>query len=229
LDSVIWTTKVNEIKNTSDVIFQGLVEMIYEGKLKPGQKLVQEEIAKTFSVSRVPVRDAFQKLVEVKLAERVPRKGLAVAKLIESKILELYQTRKILEKAAIELVLKNISQREIEELEQIISMQKKAYQIRDIKMAILRDDEFHQKLFSASILKNEILSDTIDSIRLRIKHARDLYRHMDNDLEWILDSVDHHSEVVKAIKTRNVQIAQSSIDLITNDSREEIINFIKKI
>ena len=85
MDNLIWATRVNEIKNTNEVILQGLIEMIYEGKFKLGQKLVQEEIANIFNVSRVPVRDAFQILLEVKLAERVPRKGLIIAKLSKKK------------------------------------------------------------------------------------------------------------------------------------------------
>ena len=229
LNKTIWATRLNEIKNTSDVILQGLIEMIYEGKFKPGQKLVQEEIANIFDVSRVPVRDAFQKLLEVKLAERVPRKGLVVVKLSKNKILELYQTRKILEKEAIALVTKNITQEDIEKLEQIIDKQKKAYQSRDIKRAILADDEFHQMLFSPMILGNEVLASTIHSIRLRIKHARDVCRHMDNHLEWILDSVNHHSEVIKAIKMKDIRIAKKSIDLITDDSRREIVQFINNL
>ncbi len=226
MDNIIWATRVNEIKNTSDVIFQGLMEMIYEGKFKPGQKLVQEEIADIFNVSRVPVRDALQKLLEVKLAERVPRKGLIVAKFCKKKILELYQTRKILEKEAILLVIKNITPKDIEKLEWIVDKQKKAYQSKNIKSAILADDEFHRLLFSPIILKNEILANTIHSIRLRIKHARDVCRHMDSNPAWILESVKHHSEVIEAIRTMDVQIAKKSIDLITNDSRDEIIGFI---
>lgn len=229
MDNIIWATRVNEIKNASDVILQGLIEMIYEGKFKPGQKLVQKEIADIFNVSRVPVRDAFQKLLEVKLAERVPRKGIIVAKLSKEKVLELYQTRKILEKGAMVLVIKNITQKDIEKLEQIVNKQKKAYQNQDIKNAILADDEFHLSLFSPKILRNEILANTIHSIRLRIKHARDVNRYMDNNLEWILESINHHSEVIKTIKTRNIRKAQSSIDLITNNSMKEIVNFIKTL
>jgi len=90
LQGINWVMRVNNIESTSDIIFQGLIEMIYEGKFLPGQKLIQEEIANIFNVSRVPVRDAFQKRSETGLAEKIPRRGLIVAKLSEKRTLELH-------------------------------------------------------------------------------------------------------------------------------------------
>jgi len=227
LQETSYAVRVNNIKNASDVILQGLMEMIYGGEFKPGQKLIQEEIANIFNVSRVPVRDAFQKLIEVGLAERVPRKGLIVVRLSQKRTLELYQTRKILELAAISLVTKNITSIELTKLEEIIEQQKKAYQDGDTKKAILFDDKFHKFLFSYSTLKNEVLANTINSIRLRIKHARDVSRCLSNNPKWILESARRHSEIMQAIKSKNIEEARKRIDTVINESKEEIIHFVK--
>jgi len=222
-----WAMRVDDIKNTSDVILQGLIEMIYEGKFKPGQKLIQEEIANIFNVSRVPVRDAFQKLTETGLAEKIPRRGLIVAKLSEKRTLELYQTREILESAAISLVIKNITSIELIKLEEINEQQKKAYKDGDTKKAILVDDKFHKFLFSFFILKNEVLANTINSIRLRIKHARDVSRSLSNNPKWILESARRHSKIIQAVKSRNTKEAKKAIITVINESKKEQIHFIK--
>lgn len=222
-----WAVRVNNIKNTSDIILNGLMEMIYDGEFKPGQKLIQEEIANIFKVSRVSVRDAFQKLIEVGLAEKVPRKGLIVEKLSQKRTLELYQTREILESAAISLVTKNITPIELTNLEEINEQQKKAYKDRDTKKAILFDDKFHKFIFSFSILKNKVLANTINSIRLRIKHPRDVSRSLSNNPKWILDSTKRHSEIIQAIKSRNIKEAKKVIVTVINKSKKEQIHFIK--
>lgn len=93
-----------------------------------------------------------------------------------------------MESAAIFLVIKNITSIELIKLEEINEQQKKAYKDGGTKKAILLDDKFHAFLFSFSILKNEVLAKTIYSIRLRIKHARDVSRSLSNNPKSKMDS-----------------------------------------
>ena len=68
--------------------------------MKQGERLREEELARTLGVSRTPVREALGRLQARGLVEVAPPRGLIVAELDSQKILELYAVREILEGAA---------------------------------------------------------------------------------------------------------------------------------
>jgi DNA-binding GntR family transcriptional regulator len=136
--------KVNAIKNTAEVIAHSLKQKIYEAELKPGQPLVQENIARMFGVSRVPVRDALQILVNVGIAISVPRRGIFVRPLSRKLLEELFAVRKILEGSAIEIVLQDITEELITMLREIVRKQKEALKKRDVKRNMVRNGSPHR-------------------------------------------------------------------------------------
>ena len=101
--------KIDAIKTTSEVIAQSIKEMIFQAELKPGQQLVQESLARMFGVSRVPVRDALQILINMGIAVNVPRRGVIVRPFSRKLLDELFEIRKVLEGSAIHMVVKKIT------------------------------------------------------------------------------------------------------------------------
>ena len=74
-------TKINldNYKPLRDVVFENLREAILEGKLEPGQRLMEVQLAEQLGVSRTPVREAIRKLELEGLVVMLPRKGAYVA------------------------------------------------------------------------------------------------------------------------------------------------------
>ena len=72
---------LNDYKPLRDVIFDTLREAIIVGELKPGQRLMEVQLAEKMGVSRTPVREAIRKLELEGLVEMLPRKGAHVADL----------------------------------------------------------------------------------------------------------------------------------------------------
>ena len=120
------TLKINAIKTTSEVIAQSIKEMIFQAELKPGQQLVQESLARMFGVSRVPVRDALQILINMGIAVNVPRRGVIVRPFSRKLLDELFEIRKVLEGSAIHMVVKKITPKLITILKNLISEQSQA-------------------------------------------------------------------------------------------------------
>ncbi|MBM9592990.1 GntR family transcriptional regulator [Roseitranquillus sediminis] len=80
-------------------IYETLIGHLRTGTYKPGDRIRAEDVAKTFDVSRTPVREALSRLQERGLLEMTAT-GLAVAKLTRPSVLELYAIRELLEGAA---------------------------------------------------------------------------------------------------------------------------------
>ena len=66
-----------------DVVFNTLREAILKGELKPGERLMELQLAAKLGVSRTPIREAIRMLEQEGLAVTLPRKGAEVAKMTE--------------------------------------------------------------------------------------------------------------------------------------------------
>lgn len=66
-----------------DVVFNTLREAILKGELKPGERLMELQLAAKLGVSRTPIREAIRMLEQEGLAVTIPRKGAEVAKMTE--------------------------------------------------------------------------------------------------------------------------------------------------
>ena len=107
---------LNEINLTPlrDSIADSLRESIINGKIKPGERLLEPIVAKQLGVSRTPVREAFFQLESEGLVEVMPRRGAIVSEISVNDANELYSVRAVLEGLAAKLASKRISKNKID-------------------------------------------------------------------------------------------------------------------
>ena len=84
-------------------VYRKLRDAIQSGELKPGQRLMEIEVADWLHVSRTPVRDAMRRLESEGMMQHEPRNGLVVSSLDRQAMLELYAMREVLEGTAARL------------------------------------------------------------------------------------------------------------------------------
>ncbi|MEA2321762.1 MAG: hypothetical protein QOD81_1612, partial [Solirubrobacteraceae bacterium] len=82
-------------------LLEELEKRIVDGTLAPGQRLVEQDVAAEFGVSRGPVREAFAELARTGLLEINARRGAGVRVFTDRDIGELYQLRECLEGCAL--------------------------------------------------------------------------------------------------------------------------------
>lgn len=92
--------KTLERTSTSERISSELRQMIIEGALLPGEQLGEARIAEQLGVSRAPVREALQQLVQQKLVVATRNKGVSVVTFAPSDIWEIYDARCAIESHA---------------------------------------------------------------------------------------------------------------------------------
>lgn len=94
----------------SNSIAEHISQQILSGELKPGDKLVENNYAEEYGISRAPVREAIYLLATEGLVERIPRKGAVVKEFTKNEIYDLLEIRTMLETMA----MKRIRQRGID-------------------------------------------------------------------------------------------------------------------
>ena len=106
-------------KSIADQIYEHLKSGILSGSVEPGERLNQEKVADELSTSRTPVREAFRRLEQEGLVERLPQGGVRVTSIDLESISHIFGVRQALEGYAIELACDRITQGVINELESI--------------------------------------------------------------------------------------------------------------
>src|SRR5882724_9088302 len=93
-----------EHSELSQPVYKKLKDMILMHELIPGQKIVQEKIAKQLGVSRTPLLKALQMLEYEMLVESIPRRGMFVKIMDWQEMVEVFDCRESLEGMAVNLL-----------------------------------------------------------------------------------------------------------------------------
>ena len=100
---------MNEYLPLRDVVFNTLRKAILRGELKPGERLMEIQLANKLGVSRTPIREAIRKLELEGLVLMIPRKGAEVAQITEKNMQDVLEVRKALEELSVQLACERIT------------------------------------------------------------------------------------------------------------------------
>lgn len=139
-------------RTLSDQVADQLRQAILLGQLKPGQRIIEQEIAEALALSRGPVRDALRILQNERLIVINPYRGASVANLTVRDAEEIYSLRVILEVLALHYAIKNASDSQIGALTTVIERMEAALQNTPRNHAVLIDTDldFHETLVGIS-------------------------------------------------------------------------------
>lgn len=200
------SSDINEYMPLRDVVFKTIRQGILKGDLMPGERLMEIALAKNLGVSRTPIREAIRMLELEGLVVMAPRKGAMVAGITEKNLRDVLEVRKALEELAIELVCKRMTDEEIEELSIAQEKFKDAINGSDAMKIAMTDENFHDIIFKGT--KNDRLIQLLNNLR------EQMYRYR---LEYVKDKesrnklLEEHEGILKAIKSRDVEVAKHNI------------------
>ncbi len=194
--------KLDSYKPLREIVFESLREAIINAHLKPGERLMEIQLAERMGVSRTPVREAIRKLELEGFVVMVPRKGAFVAGLSLKDIAELFEIRGALEGLAAELAAERIDEEELEELERCLFQIAECIESGDTEQIIEIDTRFHDVLFKAS--RNMRLVQIVNNLYEQI------HRYRKTSLAYpgrAREALEEHKEIVEALCERNVELA----------------------
>jgi len=96
-----------------DRIYSEVKQMIFEQKLKQGQKIVQEKLAADLGVSRSPLLKVLQRLEAEMLVESIPRRGIYVKKIDIDELKDVFECRAVLEGLSARLLAQTVTKEQI--------------------------------------------------------------------------------------------------------------------
>lgn len=135
----------------ASIVTERLRANIVNGSVKPGSQLSEVELAASFGVSRGPVREALQRLVQEGLLHSEPHRGVFVPVLTDDDVRDVYVAREALESAAIRSIISSATtEAASESLDRFVTLMEEAEAAGDWEAVGNFDLEFHVALVDAS-------------------------------------------------------------------------------
>ncbi len=213
---------LNDYKPLRELIFNTLREAIIVGELKPGERLMEVQLADKMGVSRTPVREAIRKLELEGLVEMLPRKGAHVADLSVKDIMDVLEVRSTLDGLASSLSAARITEEEVKELKHVQSQFINYVEKDNLQGSIKKDVEFHDIIYRSS--RNDKLMQITSNLREQIQRFRVIYI---KDYSSTRDLIKEHSEIFDAISGRDSEAARRAAQKHIKNQEDTIIKAIK--
>ncbi|MBS4537024.1 GntR family transcriptional regulator [Clostridium sp. D2Q-11] len=213
---------LHDYKPLREIVFEHLRESIILGKMKPGERLMEIQLAESLGVSRTPVREAIRKLELEGLVIMVPRKGAYVSEVSLKDIKEALEIRASIEGLGAYLAAERMEEDEIEALKKKHEELKICINDGDVACIVEKDTELHDIIFKAT--RNNMLMDLVDGLREQVQRFRVSYvssHHKSSEL------AKEHQKIIDAIEMRDKEAAKKYAEEHIEISKKYIVSDFK--
>jgi len=184
-------------------------EAILQGRLKPGQRILEVEMAKELGISRAPVREAIRQLGSEGLVVSMAHRGTYVTSLAPQDAREIFSLRAALEGLAIMLVVQSKNSEVLDRLSEAVDEMQACVEMEDSEGVVQADFRFHEILCRAT--NHQRLLDIWLSMSVQIRALLSI-----TDLQYLKphEVVPRHRTLLDVMRASE---AERAMWLLTND------------
>ena len=209
-----------ETSTLADRVCQQIITAIVKGEIKAGEKISEPELARTYGISRGPLREAIRRLEGLRLVESRPNVGARVVQLSVKELLEIYRVREALEGMACRLAATNMSDDEIKALRTLLDQHQAGIEQQEGQAYFQKegDLDFHYRIVMGS--GNSKLQELLAA---DLYHLVRMYRY-----QFSLSSsrptmaLREHHQILDAIESRDEELAELLMRRHISASRRNI-------
>jgi len=201
-----------------EIVYEELKMQIMTGKIEPGTRMMEVELAEDMGVSRTPVREAIRKLEKEGLVVIEPRRGAYASQLTKKDMLDILLVREAMEGLAAYLAVQNISEEQKKRIVEVAKAYDEALANGDTAALVDNDTEFHTILVEAS--GNRILLSMIEQLQEYVIRFRYLYY---DDYKRAEKISEEHKIIAKAIVSGDADGAKKAASLHIERMKEMVL------
>ncbi|MBM4330694.1 MAG: GntR family transcriptional regulator [Deltaproteobacteria bacterium] len=192
----------------NDMAYENIKAGILEGKLFMGEIYSELGLARSFGISRTPVREALLKLAAENLIIFHPRKGVSVNYFSKEDIENLFELRQAIEETAVQKMAKNLSPDQIQSIQKTIGEQEMCLKEKEYNENhfLEFDRKFH--LFFIETSGNRFMIQTYNNIRDYITiPAREVLKRKGRAKKVLRE----HKAIVEGLATRDAKRTKEAL------------------
>jgi DNA-binding GntR family transcriptional regulator len=183
--------------------YEALREAILLGRVRPGERIVEAEIARQMGISRGPIREAVRQLEHEDLVEYHPRRGVVVARLTREAVADTYAVRAELDGFAARLAVARIGDEHLDHLDGLLATMRRLAYDGDNEALLHTDVEFHRFIYT--VAHNRVLLRAWAGLG---PHAWTLFSGSQLRGYSLSDLAERHLPIVEALRTRDPVTAE---------------------
>lgn len=189
----------------ADGAYERLVRAILGNELAPGEPLSVPELARRLEISRSPVREAVQRLINDGLAVSLPRRGAVVAEIHSEDFDQLFEVREPLEGLAARRAAEVVTESDLVRLDEILQAHEQILSEHEAGSQIELDMAYHRTI--REIAGNEELNALLNRLQMRSHLALiTLWRHEASSRL----SLEEHCAIQSALESRDPDAAEEA-------------------
>ena len=192
----------------SDQVYQYLRSEIVEGRLAPGERISPEELADRLKISKMPIKEAIERLSGDGLLDVQSRRGTFVTRLDPTELAETFEVRCALEVLAGKLAVRHITKADTERLRQLIAAMEQSTAKTDVHVHLEQNAEFHELIVKRS--GNRKLLAIYHRLRTPI-HVAGIHSRTDDWVDRVAREQKEHRAIVRALEQRDPAAVEQAI------------------
>ncbi len=206
-----------------DVVFQTLREAILKGDLRPGERLMELQLAAKLGVSRTPIREAIRMLEQEGLAVTIPRKGAEVARMTEKNMEDVLQIREALDDLAVQVACDKMTEQQLKNLALAMKNFENAIQTGNLSKIVAYDVEFHDIIYEST--DNPKLVTLLSNLREQIYRYRVEYLKGKENYPML---IKEHETILEALREKNKERVVEAMHSHIRNQAETVKNIIRE-
>lgn len=191
-------------------------QAILSGKLKPGDRLIEQELSEEMGISRLPIREAIASLEHEGLVTIEPYKKTVVTKLSPKEIDEIYSIRELLELHALQLLMRENASAAVARLEEVIRCMEEGW--TDVESDFVGNDfAFHESL--CKMTGNSMLH----KLWLMLSTKILVYINIEANRSSLPLMVENHRKLCRLIAAGNLAAASEALKRHLRNGRDRVL------
>ena len=203
-----------EHESLDDKIYARLRTMIVERQMLPGQRILQDRLAREMGVSRTPLVNALKRLAQERLVEWVSRRGIYVKRFTKREMARLFEVREVLEGLSARLAAPRIDRDEVDRLVEMFRGLDVTPTPAAVRKYIDRDRYLHWRL--VEIAGNEQLANAMESVNMMF------FAWQDGLVRPAVETVQEHFAILEALRRRDPDASEPAMRLHIRRSLERL-------
>lgn len=181
-------------RTMQEIAYETIREAILSGRYAPGQRLLPDDLARELGTSRMPVREALQRLEVAGLVSITPHRGAVVNELSKQDIVEIYHIRAVLEGLAARLAAPHLVSADYDRLQALIEEMVAAAAGPDLEQVLRANRDFHEVIWRAA--RAPRLHELLENLYIASQRFRNISLLLPGRLSQI---VGEHRRIARAL------------------------------
>lgn len=204
-------------------VYKTLLDWIMEGELRPGEKLLDKELAESMGVSRTPVREALRRLEDKGLVESAANRWTRVSEVSIDEPVKIYPIIWTLEELAVSQALDQLTGEDLTTMERANERLRKALAEENPVEASRADSQFHEVFIKRS--GNPHLVSILHDLKISYRRVEVTYFEKDTGGKY---SLDEHCRIIEALQQGDLPQTQHMIRLNWQNSLQRLQQLASK-